>query len=221
MPDLNLPLPYLPVDTDSTANLLQKDAVWDCLKEIRKAGCEGITAKEISENTGQPQATVYGALDRLRTIGFVRWGKLTALPKDLQHKIRERIGQRKIRAGKTPRVYFEPCEKRPTFKRLPGEKAENPWGDIIFSRDFSQKIGNKIETTLNREESNLKKEMIDFTVEMIEKALQNPDFNVSRGKCPKCGNDHGTLELAKAVAFYTAAFLLTEDKFQDKLDQLK
>lgn len=212
-------LQFLPVASDSTADLLKTQAVWQCLRKVRERGCEGITAEEISEETGEKLSTVYNALRLLYQQRFVRKGRRR------ERKVgRPEKGSRKGYRGKPPQYYFEPCEEKTIYEEIPAGEPENPWGDLIFSMAFLREIAPKIRNQLEETKlggTTLEEGLVEFTEEFYED-YKDELANVMPSDviCDRCGRSHDGYEFLRAVVLYVASYVVSSERMKKTLEKL-
>ena len=216
----NAYLPYLPIQSEKSAKLLEKEAVWTVFNHIRRSGLDGKTVKEISQELNEPASTIYGAVEALEREGYVRGVKLSKLKKWGRHPKEEAAVQQK---GKMAKKYFESCElKAGLAHREEGEK-ENPWGDVIFSADFYNHIGTIIKN--QPELAGLHDSMIKFAAQISKEKVQalsedSKHLLPSTEKCADCGKSHEGYEFMKAILLYIATEAVDSGNFKNLLKDL-
>ncbi len=216
----NTYLPYLPIQSEKSARLLEKEAVWTVFNHIRKGGLDGKTVKEISQELNEPVSTVYGAVEALEREGYVRGIKLSKIKK-WGRQPKEDANQQK---GKMARKYFESCEfKAGLAHRGEGEK-ESPWGDVIFSPDFYNQVGAVIKNQPELKElhENLIKFAEKFCKEKVAEGLNGDSKRIlpSTEKCVDCGKSHEGYEFTKAILLYIATEAVDSGNFKNLLKEL-
>ena len=111
----------------------------------------------------------------------------------------------KIVMGKSPREYFEACDTRAAFDYSPAGEPENPWGDVIFSRDF-RGIERIIDDMLAQ--SDLPASLEKFAEKVYKRMKAEKgvmaEMMPSKEICSKCGVSHEGNELVKAILLYVA-----------------
>lgn len=215
-------LTFLSVASGEDADLLKKASVWEVLNEVRKAWPGAITTEKIADNLLESQSTVYGALKPLKRAGFIgstkirKWKKWGRPSRSIKQKPDWK------RTGKSPWVYFEPCEKHTVRER---GKKENPWGDIIFSKKFETHIGRIIKNAdkLNQLTCNF----VDLINSLYEVLLENKTEEVHQmlpdlsKKCKRCGKSHELHEFIKALSLFTTALILESDEMTELITKLQ
>lgn len=207
-------LPFLPVRSEKTAKMLEREAVWKILHFIRKSGMEGNTVKEISEKLLEPISTVYGAIDSLEREGYIIGVKPSKYKKWGRHP-------KQTKKGKTAKRFFESCDLRAGLAhRKEGEK-ENPWGDIIFSESFYNEIGRIIKKQPELDEIN--KTVMKFVKKVCKEKIPSNLNKImpSTEKCNECHTSHEGYEFLKAVILYIATeSVMNSDEFKSLMKEL-
>ena len=217
----NAYLPYLPIQSEKSAKLLEKEAVWSVFNNIRKSGLDGRTVKEIAQEINEPVSTIYGAIGALEREGFVRGIKLSKLKKWGRHSKEDSVPQQK---GKMAKKYFESCELKAGLAHREEGISENPWGDVIFSADFYNHVGGLIKN--QPELKDIHDNLIKFaTVLCKEKIHQDVNENTkkllpSTEKCADCGKSHEGYEFMKAILLYIATEAVDSGGFKALLKDL-
>ena len=209
-------LKFLPVSSEKVADLLKTDAVWEALLKVRESGNNGITVGEMCKELHEPQSTIYNAIKELTRIGFV----LGIKESTLQRKKWGRPGKEdERRPGKSPKRFFEPCELKSGIMGERERAAENPWGDIRFSKEFDREIVNR----MRKDKEDLKiihNGFKDYIEKFCKERLKAPDSDLKKvlpnlEVCPRCERSHEATELMKAMVLYLAADFLDSDDFQE------
>ena len=216
----NAYLPYLPIQSEKSAKLLEKEAVWSVFNNIRKSGLEGRTVKEIAQEINEPVSTIYGAIEALEREGFVRGVKLSKLKKWGRHPKEEGPAQK----GKMAKKYFESCDLKAGLAHREEGINENPWGDVIFSADFYNHVGGLIKS--QPELKDLHDSLIKFAErickEKVSEGLVGDSKKLlpSTEKCADCGKSHEGYEFMKAILLYIATEAVDSGGFTNLLKDL-
>ena len=205
---------FLPVCSRRTADMLKREALWEVFETIRSSGMKGVTVKEIVEKIREPVSTVYNAINQLEREGYIHGMKPSKLKAAWGHRRKtERL------PGKTPKRYFEACEKKSAMDHREEGERDNPWGDVIFYDTFFHEIGHLIEKEPGLAEvrekvldfvENFYKSKILYSNSKIKKLL--PDKEI----CPYCNRSHEGYEFFKAIILYMATKQILDTKKFDK-----
>ncbi len=213
-------LTHLPVNSDKVARMLEKESSWAVLQAIRKSGLDGKTVKEIAQELQESVSTVYAAISALEREGYIKGVKPTKLKLWGRHTKK----QEEDRKGKVAKRYFEACEIRTGGAHRNEGEPENPWGDVIFSNEFYEKVGNIINNTPEFKElqgtlikfvSGFCKEKIPAEMEKINGVLPSTE------KCKGCEKSHEGHEFVKAILLYTATQVMDSEQIKGLMKELE
>ncbi|MFP4142824.1 MAG: winged helix-turn-helix transcriptional regulator [Thermoplasmata archaeon] len=200
-------LNFFPVSSDMAADVLGNEATWACLKAIRNNGLEGITAQEISEETGQPLSTIYSAVKDLWRQGIINKKKEK---RDVESEPGrptegEAEEKRKNKMGRRSYCYYQPCQEISMYEDNPIGTRDDVWGDLVFTRRYMRGIGREVSRAVK--DSGLRNELIDFAEEIYNEMKEDPDFKKhlhQKKICPECKKSHQGEEFFKAILLQVA-----------------
>lgn len=210
---------FLPVCSRRTAEMLKKEALWDVLEAIRSSGFRGITARQIEKKTHEPISTIYNAISQLTREGYIIGMKPSKLKAVWGHRRKE-----PREPGKTPKKFFEACERRSGMDHREEGKKDNPYGDVIFYDDFFHNVGSLINKEPELKE--IRKSLLDFTEKFYRERIMNSNGKVKKmipdkETCPHCGRSHEGYEFFKAMLLYIVTNqVLDSSDFNDFLKKL-
>ncbi|HLD42233.1 MAG TPA: winged helix-turn-helix domain-containing protein [archaeon] len=212
-------LTHLPVNSDKIARMLEKESSWAVLQTIRKSGLDGRTVKEIADELNESVSTVYGAISALEREGYIKGVKPTKLKLWGRHTKK----QDEDRKGKVAKRYFEACELRTGGAHRNEGEPENPWGDVIFSNQFYDKVGNLIQNTENFKK--LQEALIQFVSGFCKEKIpaeseKIKDVLPSAEKCHGCEKSHEGHEFVKAILLYTATQVIDSEEIKGLMKEL-
>lgn len=215
-------LNFFPVSSDMAADVLGNEATWDCLKAIRNSGLEGITAQEISEETGQPLSTVYSAVKDLWRQGIINKKKEKRNVKSEPGRPAEGEAEekRKNKMGKRSHRYYQPCQETSMYEDNPIGTRDDVWGDLVFTREYMRGIGREVSKAV--EESGLRNELIGFVEEMYKEMKEDPDFKKDlppKKICPECKKSHQGEEFFKALLLQVAMECVNSGQMDELLSE--
>lgn len=214
----NTYLPYLPIQSEKSAKMLDKEAVWAVFSFIRKSGLEGRTVKEIAQELDEPVSTIYGAIESLEREGFIKGVKFSKLKKWGRHP--KEMKQK----GKVAKKYFESCELKAGLSHREEAEKENPWGDVIFSPDFYNKIGGLI--TKQPELKQIQEAMIRLSSKLCREKITSDlsessrKFLPSKERCQDCSKSHEGYEFLKAIMLFIATECVDSSEFKNLMKEL-
>lgn len=216
----NVYLTHLPVNSDKIARMLEKESSWAVLQTIRKSGLEGRTVKEIAGQLQESVSTVYAAISALEREGYIKGVKPTKLKLWGRHSNK----QDEDRKGKVAKRYFESCEIRTGGAHRNEGEPENPWGDVIFSHEFYEKIGGLINNSAEFKglQDNLIKFVSEFCKQKIPSELEKVNGILpSADKCKSCEKSHEGHEFVKAILLYTATQVMDSEQIKGLMKELR
>ncbi|MFH1586739.1 MAG: winged helix-turn-helix domain-containing protein [Candidatus Diapherotrites archaeon] len=210
-------LSFLPVSSDKVADILKTEAVWQIMKAIRHSRHEGMTVNALSEKLHESPSTVYNAIKQLERAGFVYGVKKGVHMKKRGRPSREISGEYR-KSGKSPKIYFEPCEYYSGYSTRKEGEIENPWGDIKFSHEFNEEIGQLIKKNpkyLKNIFSVLGGFLDSFYGGKLKNSKDTGVVNLLPDKelCSRCNNSHEGNEFMRAIVLIAVTQYLDSDSF--------
>jgi|GEM_PF-2199566 len=201
---------FLPVCSRRTADILKREALWDVFEAIRSSGVNGITVKEIGRKIHEPISTIYNAINQLEREGYVHGLKSS--------KVRAAWGHRREKPrtpGKTPKKYFEACEKMSAMDHREEGERDNPWGDVIFYDTFFHEMGRLIRKEPELKE--IRKNILEFIENFYKNQILTANGEVKNELpndiiCPHCGRSHEGYEFFKAIILYLVTKQILDSK---------
>lgn len=166
-----------PVSDRNAAAVLGNETAWDIIEELREAGVDGLTVKEIVQKL-QPisDKTVHRILQRLQDVGWVESSRKTK-------KVgRPKEGWKEHRVTGRERIYFENI----------------PWGAVSFEPEFEESVS----PLLRRYSKEMETKLIEVLKRMIEEFKTIPELEEllpGDELCIRCKQNHEAREFLWAL----------------------
>ena len=191
--EVNQYLVSIAVNSWQLAKLLGSETNWKILEALRVEGIEGLTVKELSENTKIPKSTIYNGLEKLQAAELVKssmrrysWGRPTK--------------EVKQRFGKPTRVYV----------------SNVVYGRVETEEDFHDNLElilEVLETDTDFHLDTMKKEWLDVLDKIVSifKTDEHNEFYPREPIHEECGWSHEAQEFLIAISLALLFRNIVED----------